>query len=47
MKIPIDVEYPLSGPEARYIMIAILHNFPQGSFKLHVISTDIPRLRNV
>lgn len=48
IKIPVDVEeYPKSGSEARYTEREILPHFPQEGFKLNVISTQIPRLKNL
>lgn len=48
IKVPVDVaEHPKSGLEARYTKREILPHFPQESFRLNVISTQIPRLKNL
>lgn len=48
IKIPADVaEHPKSGSEARYTKREILPHFPQEGFRFNVISTQIPRLKNL
>lgn len=48
IKIPADVaEHPKSGSQARYTKREILPHFPQEGFRFNVISTQIPRLKNL